>query len=199
MNRSPVLSAVLLLALPVGSALAAAPSLPPAPPSGVTGTPQAGTETLLQSVQQWAESRERMILMQGQPLSPAQMADARAAGVAHPEKIRLLIVPEIPVPELASLRTAAAGAGMISPDNAGLTLGYGILLRSDCAGNRGLVGHEFTHVAQGERLGGLSGFLAEYVREVQAAGYDAAPLEQEAVLAERKFNRLSLTEKTPPR
>jgi len=37
------------------------------------------------------------------------------------------------------------------------------------------------HVAQFERFGGIHAFLAKYLREILENGYDAAPLELEAV------------------
>src|SRR5439155_25833465 len=87
--------------------------------------------------------------------SDAQIADARLVGVAEQERVRLLYVPEIPVPEHPALRAAANATQLISPFTGGLTLRYGILIRSDCRSRRPMVVHELGHTAQSDRLGGF--------------------------------------------
>jgi len=64
------------------------------------------------------------------------MGDARRIGVAAPERVRLLQVEKIPLPEHPELRAAAQATGLLSPDTAGLTLRYGILMRSPFWGAR---------------------------------------------------------------
>ena len=129
----------------------------------------------------WAEDQERIILREGVPLSVAQIADAAKIGVAHPEKVRLLSVARVPIPEHPTLRTAADATQLISPLTGGLTLRYGIFIRADCWGNRLLVFHELVHTLQYERLGGFQQFLQQYLYECITIGYPAAPMEQEAV------------------
>jgi hypothetical protein len=129
----------------------------------------------------WAEEQEGIILRDGALLSPAQIADAKTIGVVHPERVRLLRVPSIPMPVHPVLRAAADATKLISPDTAGLTLRYGIFIRSDCWGARPLVFHELVHTSQYERLGGFQQFLQQYLYECITIGYPAAPMEQEAV------------------
>jgi|SRR5271166_2098685 len=52
----------------------------------------------------------------------------------------------------------------------GLTAGYGVIVRRDCANNLRLLAHEFAHVAQYERLG-REGFLQEYIQQIAVHGY----------------------------
>lgn len=129
----------------------------------------------------WATEHEGIILRDGVPLSPDQTTDAKAIGVAHPEKVRLLKVMRIPMPEHPALRAAAEATNLISPNTAGLTLRYGIFIRADCWGVRPLVFHELVHTLQYERLGGFEKFLPQYLQECITIGYPAAPMEQEAV------------------
>jgi len=129
----------------------------------------------------WAEEQERIILRDGVPLSAVQTTDAKSIGVAHPERVRLLKVVRIPIPEHPALRAAAGSTQLISPDTAGLTLRYGIFIRTDCWGARPLVFHELVHTLQYERLGGFQQFLEQYLYECITIGYPAAPMEQEAV------------------
>jgi hypothetical protein len=128
----------------------------------------------------WAEGQEQLILEQGVALTKAQMADARRIGVAAPERIRLMQVDEIPLPEDPGLHAAAKATGLLSPDSAGLTLRYGILIRSPFWGARDLVVHELVHVWQYEQFGGFSPFLRQYLWECVTLGYTKAPMEQEA-------------------
>ena len=139
-------------------------------------------ETLLPLACQWAAAQERRILAQGEPLSDSELADARRIGVAAPERVRLLYVPEIPIPEHPALRAAAEETQLISPLTGGLTLRYGIFIRSDCRFHRAMIVHEFGHTAQYERFGGFEPFLRQYLFECLTAGYPEAPMEQEVII-----------------
>ena len=117
----------------------------------------------------------------GVPLSDQEMADARAVGVAEPERVRLLQLDRVPFPTDPMLKAAAAAIQFLTPTTCGLTLRYGIFVRSDCWRDRALIAHELVHVAQYERLGGILPFLRQYLSECLMIGYPAAPLEQEAI------------------
>jgi hypothetical protein len=96
----------------------------------------------------WAEEQEAVILRDGVALTASQIADAHHIGIAHPERVRLRVVEEIPLPLHPLLREAAEITGLISPRTAGLTLRYGIFIRSESWGERRLVLHELAHTAQ---------------------------------------------------
>jgi hypothetical protein len=130
----------------------------------------------------WAEEQERIIMREGVSLSPAQTTDAVKIGVAHPEKVRLLKVARIPIPDHPALRAAAEAAQLITPYTGGLTLRYGIYIRADCWDDCRLLFHELVHTAQYERLGGFQQFLQQYLHECITIGYPAAPMEQEAIM-----------------
>jgi len=144
-------------------------------------------EQVLPLAAAWAEQQETHILDSGFPLSESQVVDARAVGVAHPERVRLLAVAAIPMPQNPLLRAAAEATQLIGPHTAGLTLRYGIYVRNDLVGNRFLVAHELVHTAQYERLGGFLPFLRQYLHECVTIGYPAAPMEQEAIIATERL------------
>jgi hypothetical protein len=148
-------------------------------------------EKLLPLACDWAEQQERIILRDGVPLTTAQVADARRAGVAHPENVRLLKVDSVPMPDHPLLRAAAETTQLMPPLAAGFTLRYGIFVRADRWSDRQLIVHELVHTAQFERLGGVGPFLRRYLTECLTIGYPAAPMEQEAVLT---ANRLCSTQ-----
>jgi hypothetical protein len=130
----------------------------------------------------WAQKQEQLILHEGVPLTPNQVTDAAKIGVLAPERVRLLRISSIPDPEHPVLRKASEEMGLISPQTAGLSLGYGIFIRADCWGNRELLFHELVHTSQCERLGGLQPFLRQYLHECATVGYPAAPMEREAAI-----------------
>jgi len=137
----------------------------------------------------WADEQERIILRDGVALTTAQIGDAKRIGIIHPDRVRLRVVEEVPLPENPTLRMAAEMTGLISPLTAGLTLRYGIFIQSDSWGERRLVVHELAHVAQYERLGGIRPFLERYLFECITIGYPEAPLEQEAKHVETELCR----------
>ena len=147
---------------------------------------------LLPVVQAWAEKQEIIVLEAGAPLTESQLADARRAGVAHPEKIRIKFAHSIKPPKQLVLGVASQLTHILGPDTAGLTLRYGIFIRNDCQNyrmHRELYLHEFVHVAQYERSGSIAAFLTSYLHECLVPGYPNGPLEQEAIRQAAKIMR----------
>ena len=136
-------------------------------------------EMLLPLAVTWATEQEQRILG-GVPLSEKEVADARAIGIQNPDQVRLLQVETIPRPSQPQLKAACDAIDFLTPATRGLTLGYGIFIRSDCSADRLLLVHELAHVAQYERMGGILPFLRRYLFECLTIGYAAAPLELEA-------------------
>jgi hypothetical protein len=66
-----------------------------------------------------------------------------------------------------------------------LTVGYGFFVRKSRRQAPTLIAHELAHVAQYERLGGISAFLVRYLAEINEYGCNDAPLELEAVAFEK--------------
>lgn len=136
----------------------------------------------------WAEQQERIIVRDGVALTDGQMADARRIGIVQPERVRLRVVERIPIPGHRLLQEMAERTGLISTNTIGMTLRYGIYIRSDCWGDRRLVIHELAHTAQYERLGGFRPFLELYLKEcLEPPGYPFGPLEEEARRTEREL------------
>jgi hypothetical protein len=134
----------------------------------------------------WAQDEETKGLVEGTPLSLAGTSLAKSAGVAHPEKVRVVQVEKLPYPDHPLLREAAEQTGMLGPDTAGLTLGYAVFMLADKSDFR-LLSHELRHVYQYESNGAIPGFLPHYLRQVIEVGYDEAPFEKDAREHERLF------------
>ena len=114
---------------------------------------------------QWARVQEAYILQHGVPLTAAQMADARRVGVQDPERVRVLVVDRIPLPESKELAVAAQNAQIITEASRGVAIGHGIIIRADSWKDRELLLHQLVHVAQCERSGGLTSFVAQYLSD----------------------------------
>ena len=123
---------------------------------------------MLQTACQWVENQERFICESTSrvSLTGAQQGDARQIGVKFPERVRLLYVERIPVPD-----------GFPRPER-GLTARYGIFLGTSFRGQRRLITHELVHTMQYERYGSIESFLRAYLSELP--DYPNGPLEQEA-------------------
>ncbi len=142
------------------------------------------TDQLIQLIPKaslWAEDQENIILTTGIALSSSQLEDAKKVHVNYPEKVRLLRVKRIPLPEDPELNYAAQAIKLLTPDTVGLTFRYGIFIRNDFWDNRRTIVHELVHTSQYERSGGILPFLQNYLMECITIGYPAAPMEQEAI------------------
>lgn len=127
----------------------------------------------------WAEEQSALILERGEGLSPSEVIVAEAVGVVHPESVRILEMPSLPLPEDVELRQVASSIGMLGPNMVGLTLGHGIYMVQGHRTNR-LLSHELRHVFQYENAGSIANFLVKYLEQLISFGYAKAPLEIDA-------------------
>lgn len=142
-----------------------------------------GMDEILPAAVSWVEEQAAIALARGRPLAPDEIVIAHRVGVARPERIRLLLVEQMPVPDTHELRQAALTLGVLGPGTLGLALGYGILIRAGAL-SESLVAHECAHVRQFEQVGALAAFIKEYLGQIVEHGYQAAPLELDARHAE---------------
>jgi hypothetical protein len=124
--------------------------------------------------------QERYILANGIPLNEEQRRDAYVIGVGEIEKVRLLKVDHVPLPEIPELKETVEQSGFLAPGTIGVSFRYGIYIRADNWNNRSLLVHELTHTMQYEVLGGFLPFLTQYVQECFKVGYQNSSLEMEA-------------------
>jgi len=139
---------------------------------------------LLPKATAWAEMQSQDIAQTGQGLDATNLALARSVGVRSPERIRVKIVPAIPMPTDADLQQAAVQTGLLGQGNVGLTLGYGIFIAAGNFTTR-LLSHECRHVQQYESKGSIAAFLPDYLQQIVTVGYDDAPSEKDARAWER--------------
>jgi hypothetical protein len=128
---------------------------------------------------EWVEIRSAEIISKGKPLTAAGIKVARSVGVLDPKRIRVELVEILPLPDDQMLRDVALQSGLIDPDMAGGTFGYGIYACKDQATNR-LLAHECRHVFQYEVAGSIAAFLRAYLKEIVENGYFECPFEVDA-------------------
>ena len=136
----------------------------------------------------WAKNQEIYILEHGVPLTRDQVSDARQTGVREPNRVRVLLVDRIPLPEDKELADAARQAQIMTEASRAVALGYGIIVRADGWQDRELLLHQLVHVAQCERSGGLESFVGEYLLDRRGSrDFSLGPLENEARAVAREI------------
>jgi len=138
-------------------------------------------EHLVRLAYEWTKEQEDFVLARGSPLSPQHMADARLAGVRDSERVRVLVVDRIPLPEDGELAEAARRTRIINHDTRCTGFGHAIIIRADAWGDRELLLHNLVHIAQCERSGGLEPWISQYLGDRHTcASFTIGSLEEEA-------------------
>jgi hypothetical protein len=145
----------------------------------------ADIEALMPGAVAYIEDTEREIRRRGRPLKADELRLARRLGVAHPEKVRVLVTDVFIEPRDKAFLALARRLGVADDaEEAGRAAGHGLQIKPQFAGSRRLMAHELTHVVQFERLG-MTGMLRQNFVELMLVGYARAPIEAEARDAER--------------
>lgn len=129
----------------------------------------------------WVKWQEQKILQTGTALTSQGLEDARRMGVFEPEKIRVLVVDQIPLFNGGFMDFLSRVFPQVTSKTVGLSLRHGIYVRRPFAGDRHLVAHECVHTGQYERAGSIARFLVDYFAGCIEFGYPDAPLEREAI------------------
>jgi len=138
-------------------------------------------EQILPLAYQWARNQEEIILSRGAPLTLQHAEDARRAGVQDGSRVRVLAIERLPSPDNERLAQVVRSRNIVTAATRGAGIGYGVIIRADCWGDRELLAHQLVHVAQCERCGGLEPFVEQYLRErLNSASFTVGPLEEEA-------------------
>ncbi|EUC70002.1 hypothetical protein Y017_11295 [Alcanivorax sp. 97CO-5] len=133
----------------------------------------------LPRVTAWAKKHHDLIQVEGVELNDAGADMARSVGVEDPNRIRVMLVDEIPFREDPVIYRIAKSVGMFSGQVMGITFGHSIYIVKGCESAQ-LFSHEFRHVYQYETLGSIQDFMEVYLEQVLEFSYDKAPLELDA-------------------
>jgi hypothetical protein len=152
------------------------------PPPGVV----AWVDKVYPGVISWFAQNEVSMLAQGRVLTPKESSAAARAGVKSPEKIRVVLLKNFPMPQDVATRDELVALGVGSNEAVGRVMGYAVLLKPESASDTETMSHEFVHIAQQERLG-RNGFIKRWLVELKMVGYRSSPLELEAFQRQRRF------------
>ena len=179
---SQKLAAALALAtiLAMSTSASAQPLATDVPPAQAQARLAAQLPQLAPKAVAWAEGLAAEARARGTALSVPLAEIARRAGVRAPEKVRILVMDEIPLPDDPALQGAALSVGLSQSDAAGMTLGHAVFLRRGYESDVRVISHELRHVAQYEACGGIAGFLAVHLADLVAFGYEDSPFEVDA-------------------
>ena len=128
----------------------------------------------------WAEQLASKSLREGAALETRFAQVARDMGVRDAERIRIVVVDQIPLPEDPHLKVAAGSVGLAQGSAAGMTLGYAVIVHRGYERDLRLLSHEFRHVAQYEAAGGIRPFLLVHLPQLVEFGYEDSPYEVDA-------------------
>lgn len=127
----------------------------------------------------WIYAQERIIQESGFELNEAGVRLARTVGVSYPEKIKVMLIDEIPQIDNVKIRSLAKSLGMLRQPALGMTFGHSIYIANGKGSTR-LYSHEFRHVFQCEQYPTLADYASEYISQLLEFGYHRAPLEIDA-------------------
>ncbi len=143
-------------------------------------------EKLLPIAVQWAKAQEAFVLKHGSSLSARHIGDAKLAGIKEPARVRVLVVDRIPLPDDPSLAEASKRVGIVTEDTRCMGFGHALIIRVDAWNDRETILHNFVHIAQCERAGGLEQWCRQYLGDrTTCPKFTAGSLEAEA----RRFAR----------
>ena len=181
-QRNVLLSAVVLTVLFINTACSFVRAPTPKELAMLDNPPaevRAKQDRLTPLALQWLNETESELLGKGKALSEENITMAETVGVQHPDRVRVVILEQFPMPANDVLRIEASKYGLGSEAEGGRTMGYVIMLKKKYANERWILAHELTHVAQQERMG-RDVFIRRFIAEHEMMGYRRAPLELEA-------------------
>lgn len=152
----------------------------------MTAADQNTFDKLLPIAIQWAKAQEAFVLRHGSSLSVRNLADAKLAGIKEPSRVRVLVVDRIPMPDDPNLAEASKRVGIVTDDTRCMGFGHALIIRVDAWNDRETILHNFVHIAQCERAGGLEEWCRQYLGDrTSCPKFTVGALEAEA----RRFAR----------
>ncbi|MBT2335261.1 hypothetical protein J7E49_15250 [Variovorax paradoxus] len=140
---------------------------------------QSKVAQLLPKVEAWYSEVEIQLAPFGRPLTAEEARTAIELGVAEPEKVRVVVLDEFPMPKDEQLLGEAKKHGLGNWSEGGRSNGRVVLLKPRVAQSPAVLRHELVHLAQQDRMG-RTAFLRRYLIELEMMGYARSPLELEA-------------------
>ncbi|MDP3211931.1 hypothetical protein [Methylotenera sp.] len=134
----------------------------------------------------WVAEILQLHQSEGRTLTEAETKIALDVGVAYPDNIWIIVIDQVPAPDIDILAKLRIQNGLQHSHTSGLALGYIVFLKNGLMNNY-LLAHEFRHVYQFEKIGSIERMILLYIQEIIKFGYQNAPLEMDAVKASSAY------------
>ena len=149
-------------------------------------------DTLMDEVYTFASKNEKYIQEHGRKLTNNELHYAKSLGVKHPEKVRVFLTSDFPMPTNKEVLKGFKELGFDSMLVGGVTYRYGILIKDSLlmdvlANKEYLLAHELVHVRQVEEAKSYKNFLRSYLIEAFTHEYFEMPYEHEAYKVTENF------------
>ena len=127
----------------------------------------------------WYDEVERKYYSQGRILTYTEKIRAKDIGIQNVNRLRIVILNELPMPDTILLRKKAEKYGLGNSYEGARTMGNIIFIKPRYKDNSTIISHELVHIYQQEVLG-RKAFIERYIIEMEIMGYLRSPLELEA-------------------
>ena len=124
---------------------------------------------------EWFDEIEKKFLHTGRQLTEQELPIARFAGIAHPERVRVIILKDFPFPRNKTLLIETREYGLGSSSEGGRTIGYIVMLKAQHKDERWVLARELAHVAQQEKMG-RTAYVRRFIAEHELMGRQRAPM-----------------------
>lgn len=145
-------------------------------------------DTLMDEVLVFALKSEAYALEHGRELTINEIKYAKSIGVKHPEKVRVMVTSDFPVPTNKEVFKGFKELGFDSMFVAGITYRYGIYIKSSWLVSKEYVlAHELIHVRQVEKTDNWKKYTRQYLIQAFSYEYFEMPYEHEAYKETENF------------
>jgi hypothetical protein len=150
-------------------------------------------DKLMDEVYKFALKSEDYALKHGRELTVNELKYAKSIGVKHPEKVRVMIMSDFPVPTHEGVLEGFKELGFDSMFVAGITYRYGIYIKSSWLVSKEYVlAHELIHVRQVEKTNNWKKHTRQYLIQAFSYEYFEMPYEHEAYKETENFKGFEL-------
>lgn len=136
-------------------------------------------DTLTPLTLSWFKEVEAKYLSKGRSLSDEETEIALKVGVTHPERVRVIVLKDFPIPDNKTLYSQAKQYGLGSPAESSRIMGNIIMLKARFKDERWMLAHQLSYIAQQEKMGRQE-FVRRFIAEREILGSKRAPMELNA-------------------
>ncbi len=135
---------------------------------------------------EWYAEIEKKYLRTGRQLTEDELPIARFAGIKHPERVRVIVLEDLPFPRNETLLVQSREYGLGGTTEGGRSIGYIVMLKAQHKDKRWILARELALVAQQEKMG-RTAYIRRFIAEHELMGKNRAPMVLDANAVALKF------------